>query len=199
MEGSGAMKVVLREDVPKVGAAGSIQTVKDGFARNYLIPKGLAEPATPAALKEAEQRLQARQRQIAREEAALRSVAERIDGTRIHIVARVGEQGRLFGSVTAQEIADAVTGELGLDPPLDRRKVLLDEPIRTVGEFPVTIHLVGQLRPVVTVVVTPEEGVPGAFGETETTPASEDVASSAQSGPAAEIIDEMGLEPGQQG
>ncbi len=183
------MKVILLQDVPKVGDAGSIQSVKDGFARNYLIPQGLATEATTGRIKDAEQRLQSVQRKIGREEQAQQSLADKLDGMRIQMVARVGEQGRLYGSITNAEIANQISLNSGEE--IDRRKVLLDEPIRTVGEHQVTIHLVGKLRPMVTVVVTPEEGVGGAFGDVETTPAEEGIAASAQEGPAAEVEDEM--------
>jgi large subunit ribosomal protein L9 len=183
------MKVVLVKDVQHLGEAGSIQTVKDGYARNFLIPQGFAMEATPGRIKEAEQRIQAAQRRIAKEEQAQQSLADRLEGTRLHIVARVGEQGRLYGSITASDVAERLSAELGEE--IDRRKVLLDEPIRSIGEHHVTVHLVGRLRPTVTVVVTSEEGDAGAFGEVDTSPASEGVASSAESGTAAQVIDEM--------
>lgn len=185
------MKVILLKDVEKLGAAGTIQVVKDGFARNYLIPQGFAEMATPGRVKQAEERLQASERRIAKEEEAQRSLAERIEGLRLEMVARVGDQGRLYGSITNQTIAEEISKLLGEE--IDRRKVLLDDPIRTVGEHQVTVHLVGRLRPTVTVVVTSEGGEPveggepGAFGEVETTAAADE----AESGPAAEVADEM--------
>ena len=183
------MKVILLKDVVNVGELGSIQNVSDGFARNYLIPQGMAAMATPGRVKEAEQRLQAEQRRVRKEEEASQTFAERLDGTRINIVARVGEQGRLYGSITAQDIAETLTAKVGQE--IDRRKVLLDEPIRTVGEHQVTVHLVGRLRPTVMVVVTSESGVPGGFGEVETSPASEAGASGAREGTAAEVDDEL--------
>lgn len=183
------MKVILLQDVPNLGSAGAIKEVADGYARNFLIPKGLAEAATGGRVKEAQQRIAAEERRVAKEEEALRSLADRIDGMRLHIVARVGEQGRLYGSITAQDIAEELSQQLGQE--IDRRKVLLEEPIRTVGEHQVTVHLVGRLRPTVTVVVTPAEGTPGAFGDVQTTPASESVVGPAQLGPAAEVEDEM--------
>ncbi len=183
------MKVILLQDVPKVGDAGSIQSVKDGFARNYLIPQGLAAEATAGRIKNAEQRMRSIQRKVEREEEAQKSLADKLDGMRIQMVARVGEQGRLFGSITNADIASQISLDSGEE--IDRRKVLMDEPIRTVGEHQITVHLVGKLRPTVTVVVTPEDGVGGAFGEVETTPAEEGVAASAQEGPAAEVEDEM--------
>lgn len=150
------MKVILLQDVNPLGEAGAIVTVSDGYARNFLIPRGLAEPASPSTLKAAEQRLAAERRRIAREEEAQRALAERLNGLRIVITARVGERGRLYGSITAQDIADRLSETVG--EAIDRRRILLDEPIRSIGEHPVTVQLAGRLRPVVTVVVTsPEE------------------------------------------
>lgn len=149
------MKVILNQDVPKLGDAGSIQTVKDGFARNYLIPQGLAIEATTGRLKDAEQRLRSIQRKVEREEEAQKSLAESIDGMRVSINARVGEQGRLYGSITSADVAEKISAAVGQE--IDRRKVLLDEPIRSIGDHQVTVHLVGKLRPVVTVSVVGEQ------------------------------------------
>lgn len=148
------MKVILSQDVPKLGDAGSIQTVKDGFARNYLIPQGLATEATVGGLKNAEQRLRSIQRKVEREEEAQKSLAESLSGLRIAITARVGEQGRLYGSITSADVAEKISAAVGQE--IDRRKVLLDEPIRSIGDHQVTVHLVGKLRPVVTVAVAGE-------------------------------------------
>jgi large subunit ribosomal protein L9 len=147
------MKVILLQDVPNVGESGSIQNVSDGFARNYLIPQGLAEMGTPGRIKQAEERLQAQQRKVEKQEEEMRGLSERIEGLRVEIEARVGQQGRLYGSITAPEIAKVVSSELGEE--IDRRKVVLSDPIRTAGEHKVEIHLVGRLRPAVTVAVKP--------------------------------------------
>jgi large subunit ribosomal protein L9 len=147
------MKVILLQDVPNVGESGSIQNVSDGFARNYLIPQGLAEMGTPGRIKQAEQRINAQQRKIERQEEELQGLSERIDGLRVEIEARVGKQGRLYGSITAPEIANAVSSALGEE--IDRRKVELRDPIRSSGDHTVEIHLVGRLRPSVTVSVKP--------------------------------------------
>jgi large subunit ribosomal protein L9 len=147
------MKVILLQDVPNVGESGSIQNVSDGFARNYLIPQGLAEMGTPGRIKQAEQRINAQLKKIEKQEEEMRDLAERIEGTRVEIEARVGRQGRLYGSITAPEIASAVSTALGEE--VDRRKVVLGDPIRTTGDHTVQIHLVGRLRPSVTVAVKP--------------------------------------------
>jgi large subunit ribosomal protein L9 len=171
-KGNHRMKVILNKDVPKLGDAGSIQTVKDGFARNYLIPQGLASEATPGRLKNAEQRLRAIQRKVEREEEAQKSLAERLNGLRIAMTARVGEQGRLYGSITSADVAEKISAAVGQE--IDRRKVLLDEPIRSVGEHQVTVHLVGRLRPVVTVAVAGEQvDEPAAEAPAEEAPEAE--------------------------
>jgi large subunit ribosomal protein L9 len=149
------MKVILLKDVLNVGETGSIQDVSEGFARNYLIPQGLAEMGTPGKVKEAQQRIRSQERKIEREEAALSGLAGKIDGQRIAIVARVGSQGRLYGSITAQEIAETLSSQIGED--IDRRKIVLSDPIRTVGDHTVEVHLVGRLRPAITVSVNPSE------------------------------------------
>jgi large subunit ribosomal protein L9 len=151
-----ATKVILTQDVEHLGAAGTIQTVKEGFARNYLLPKKLAEIATPGSIKQVQERQAAMERRIRKQEEELRSLGDRIAATTLHFTARVGEQGRLFGSITAAEIADELTRTVGED--VDRRKIALDEPIRSIGTHRVPVRLVGRLVPEVTVIVTGEGG-----------------------------------------
>ena len=148
------MKIVLRQDVPKVGEAGTIQTVSNGYARNYLIPQGLAVVATEGEIKMAQHNLAVKERKVARQEEQLRSLADKINGQRLSFTARAGDQGRLFGSITASDVATALAAAVGEE--IDRRKVVLDEPLRQVGEHTVTVHLVGKLRPQVTVVIEAE-------------------------------------------
>lgn len=146
------MKVVLRQDVPKLGEAGTVQVVKDGYARNYLIPQGMAVVATAGEVKTAEHNQAVKDRKVARQEAQLQSLAERLDGLRLEFTERAGEQGRLYGSVTAGDIAEKLSAAVGEE--IDRRKVVLDEQLRTAGEHRVVVHLVGRLRPTVVVSVT---------------------------------------------
>jgi large subunit ribosomal protein L9 len=145
------MKVVLRQDVENLGEKGSVKNVADGYARNYLIPRGLAVVATPGELKVVAANEAVKQRKILRQEQELQGLADRINGQRIEFEARAGSNGRLFGSITNGDIAEKLTSVVGTD--IDRRKVIIDEPIRTIGEHPVTVNLVGKLRPQVTVVV----------------------------------------------
>lgn len=149
------MKVVLRKDVEKLGDAGSVQTVSDGFARNYLIPRGLAVLATPGELKVVAENARVRELKIARQERQLQALADKISGQRIGFTARSGDQGRLYGSITAADIAERLGAAIGSE--IDRRKIVLSEPIRTVGEHTVSVHLVGKLRPEVTVIVAGEQ------------------------------------------
>jgi large subunit ribosomal protein L9 len=150
------MKVVLRQDVPKLGEAGTVQNVSGGYARNYLIPQGLAVYASEGELKMAAHNQAVKERKIARQEEQLRSLAEKIEGQKLTFEARAGEGGRLFGSITAAEVAEQLSGKVG--EQIDRRRVQLEDPIRTVGEHNVTVHLVGRLRPSITVTVNAEAG-----------------------------------------
>lgn len=159
-----ATKVILTQDVEHLGTAGTVQTVKEGFARNYLLPKKLAEIATPGTIKQVQERQAAADKRIRKQEEELRSLGDRIAATTLTFTARVGESGRLFGSITAQEIADQLTRVVGEE--VDRRKIALDEPIRSIGEHKVPVRLVGRLVPEVTVVVTGEGGETAASPET---------------------------------
>ncbi|HEX8582562.1 MAG TPA: 50S ribosomal protein L9 [Acidimicrobiales bacterium] len=146
------MRVVLRADVATVGKKGDIVEVSDGYGRNYLLPKGLAMKASPGAEAQASAMRRSRDVKDARERASAEEVAKRLVPAVIRIPAKAGTEGRLFGSVTAADIADAVVAQTGIE--LDRRRLLLDEPIKSVGvhqvaaklhadvEFPVTVEVV---------------------------------------------------------
>lgn len=158
------MKVILTQDVPKLGQAGTLQDVANGYARNFLIPQGMATIATRGSIKQVEERQAAEAKRIAKQEEELRGLSDRIQGMRIEIEARVGEQGRLYGSVTGPDIAERLSAALGEE--IDRRKIDLDEPIRTVGDHQVTVRLVGRLTPVITVAVfDPEASTEAAVDE----------------------------------
>lgn len=145
------MKVILTRDVPKLGDMGTIQDVKNGFARNYLIPQGMAVVATSGMVKQVEQRQAAEERRIAQLEEEMRELSEQIDGLRVEIHARVGEQGRLYGSVTSGDIAEQLAVAVGHE--VDRRTIEMDGPIREIGEFEIPVRLVGRLIPKITVEV----------------------------------------------
>ena len=157
------MKVVLRKDVEKLGESGSVQSVADGFARNYLIPKGFAVIATPGELKVVAENTRVREMKIARQERQLQDLGDKISGQRLTFTARSGDHGRLYGSITGNDIAERLSAAIGQE--VDRRKVVLDEPIRSLGEHAVTVHLVGRLKPQITVIVVAEHVEPEPVAE----------------------------------
>ena len=132
------MEVILREDVDKLGARGALVKVADGFARNFLLPKRLAVAATESNKKIVEQERDAHVRREAKAQGEAQDLARLLTNTEVKFRQRVGENDHLFGSVTAKDIADALEAQRF---HIDRRKVILDEPIRTLGEFQVTLRL----------------------------------------------------------
>ncbi len=132
------MKVVLRQDVPDLGSIGDVVNVKDGYARNYLIPRGLAYYASPKALKLIEQEKKRYEQRKQQEIANAQELAEQLSTLQITIPMKVGEGGRLFGSVTPQMIAKEL--EL-LGYVIDRRSIIIDEPIKSLGIFDAKIRL----------------------------------------------------------
>lgn len=150
------MKVLLVQDVQHLGRAGEIKDVSGGFGRNFLIPKGFAVMATSGQIKQAEQRLAAERKRADAARKDAEAVAARLQGKTITFTVKVGEQGRLYGSVTSADIAEQVAQQLKVE--IDRRKIELDEPIKTVGTHDVSIRLVAGVEPVVHVVVHGEGG-----------------------------------------
>ncbi len=146
------MKVVFIEEVPGTAVPGDVKDVRDGFARNYLLPRNLAVPATKAALQRAEALSKSEEKRQAGLDAEAQKIVEKLEGKQILIRARVGEQGRLYGSVTTADIADAVTAQTGIN--LDKRSLHLAEPIRTVGTHQVQVKLHADVQFPVTVEVT---------------------------------------------
>ncbi len=149
------MKVILAEDVDKLGRKGDVVAVADGYARNYLVPKGLAMHATKGALREAELMRRAREEvERKRKEAAAAKVAV-LASQPVYISARAGEGGRLFGSVTKADIARAIKEQLEED--VDRHDVRLEDPIRNLGTHQVEVHLHEEVNGLVTVEVIAHE------------------------------------------
>ena len=147
----GQVKLILREDIPKLGDAGDLVSVKPGFARNYLLPKGLASIATEARVKELEHHrriITANQAKLLKD---LQGTERTIQAMDLSFEAQAGEAGKLFGSITAANIADRIK-EQGVE--VDRRKVQLREPIKEVGEHEVSIRLHKELTVSVKVSVT---------------------------------------------
>jgi len=148
------MEIILREDVEKVGARGAVVKVADGYARNYLFPKRLAVPATESNKKIVEQEREAYLRREAKLKGEAESLGQMMSNVRLTFRQRVGENDQLFGSVTAKDIADALEAQ---NYHIERRKVQLEEPIRTLGEHKVPLRLHRDVTTEITVVVEPEE------------------------------------------
>lgn len=149
------MKVVFLEDVPGTARVGEVREVKNGFARNFLVPRSLAAPATPEMLKRAELKAKAEERRQNSLDNEARSVLARIGENPITIRARVGEQGRLYGSVTAGDIAEELS-KLTKEE-FDRRRIELAEPIREAGEHEVSLRLTRNVHGTVKILVEPEQ------------------------------------------
>ena len=147
------MEVILREDVDKVGARGAVVKVADGYARNYLLPKRLAVRATDSNKKIVEQERGAYLRREAKDVSESQDLAKLLTGVTLTFRHKVGENNHLFGSVTAKDIADALEAQKF---HVERRKVQLEEPIRTVGEHEVTVRLHRDVTTHIKVVVEPE-------------------------------------------
>ncbi len=134
----GQVNLILREDVPKLGNAGDAVSVKPGYARNYLLPQGKAVLASEAKMKELEHHKRLISEKVARELKDLNATRDRLEQYELTVEAQAGEEGRLFGSVTAIQIAELIA-EKGME--IDRRKIDLAEPIKEVGEHQVPIRL----------------------------------------------------------
>ena len=134
------MQVILRSDVANLGRKGDVCTVADGYARNYLVPRGLALRASKGAMAQAESMRRSREQREARDREGAEQLATRLVASVITVGARAGAEGRLFGSVTTADLAEAVEAQSGI--VLDRRRIHLEEPIRTLGvhEVPLRLH-----------------------------------------------------------
>ena len=147
------MELILRDDVDKLGRRGDIVKVKDGYARNFLLPRGLGMPVTAANKAMIEKERKAHEARLAKEKAEFESLAARIGGLRFVAPRKVGESDVLYGSVTAGDIAEFLRAK-GIE--IDKRKVLLDEPIKHLGEHEVKIKLHPEVLASVRLLVTKE-------------------------------------------
>ena len=150
------MKIILKQDVPNLGQEGEVEEVADGYARNYLIPKGMAMVATPGALKDFEHRQKIKAKKHERMKKRAEGLARRLTAQTLTFEVKTGETGQLYGSITNADIAEALEERIGEE--IDRRDIPLSEPIRTVGEHFVPVHLMEDVEPQVRVVVKPESG-----------------------------------------
>jgi large subunit ribosomal protein L9 len=149
-----AMEIILREDVENLGARGDVVKVASGYARNFLLPRKLGVAATDSNRKIVEQERQAHLRKEAKLQGEAQDLAKLLGAVTVTIKRKAGENDQLFGSVTASDIADALTAQ---KYQIERRKIQLDEPIRTLGEHKVTIRLHREVPAEITVNVTREE------------------------------------------
>ena len=149
------MKVLLKHDVTKLGKAGQVKNVADGYARNYLIPQGMAVLATPGAMKQADVLARSEQMRQAKLASDASAVAEAIKQVTLTFTARVGGGGKLYGSITTQQVAEELKRVAGIE--IDKRKLELREPIRSLGTHKVAVHLATDLEPEITVNVVSEE------------------------------------------
>ncbi|MFW6155397.1 MAG: 50S ribosomal protein L9 [Planctomycetota bacterium] len=172
------MRIMLKQNVSNLGMIGDVVTVKDGYARNYLLPYGLADEPTESNLKAIEAAKQAYLEQLAKEKAQIEARAKLVDGKEITIAARANEEGHLYGSVGPAQIVEALSKE---HMPVEEKNVVLDEPFHTLDKYEVTLAFGHDITASIIVWVVPvreegaaEGGEEATRGETETeTPAEE--------------------------
>ena len=149
------MKVILQKEVEKLGTPGDVVDVADGYARNYLVPLGLAVRATKGGVRHVDSLKRAHAVRVNKAKADAEALAQRLMGVPVRVKARVGEEGKLFGSVTASEVAAEIEAQAGVK--VDRHDVHLEEPIRSVGVHDVKVHLFAEVDPIIAVEVEPAE------------------------------------------
>jgi len=137
------MEVIFIKNVDKVADANTVKNVSDGYARNFLFPKGLAVTASPSALRSLEGRQKERKAKEEQEKDSLRQLAAKLDGIEIEILADVGENGKLFGSITSSDIAKKVHEVHGVE--IDKKKIHLEDPIKAIGKFEVPVKLASDI------------------------------------------------------
>lgn len=148
------MKVILQREIEKLGTPGQVVDVADGYARNFLIPKKLAMPATKGAVRHAERLRGAHEQKVQKGRTEADALAAKITAAPLRVVARAGEDGRLFGSITVADVASELEKASGAS--IDRKQIKLPEAIRSVGTHEVVVHLHAEVNPTVTVEVVPE-------------------------------------------
>ena len=147
------MKVILTSDVAKLGKSGELKEVADGYARNFLLAKNLAVPAAGGEYRAWQHDIASREEKRRREREEAEIIAQRVSSTTLTMGVKVGEGGKLYGSITAKDIADAL-GRRGIT--VDRHKVELDEPLKALGTYKVAVKVYAGLTPEVTIVVEPK-------------------------------------------
>ena len=145
------MKVILQQDVRGQGKKGQLVEISDGYARNFLLPRKLAVPATAENINTMKLQEKARQAQMAAEKAEALALAEKLQGIQVKLAAKAGEGGRLFGAVTSKEIAEALAAQYGLN--IAKTKLVLDEPIKSCGGYQIKAKLGYEIMGTVNVLV----------------------------------------------
>jgi large subunit ribosomal protein L9 len=153
------MKVILLEDVRGVGEAGSVENVSDGYARNYLFPRKLAIPATEGSLKNLDHHRSTIRRRQAREAGSAQATAERLAEITLKLKAKAGEAGKLYGSITHAEVAEALGAQHELQ--VDRRAISFPYPIKTLGQHEAHVHLHKDVNTTLRIEVEPANEVQG--------------------------------------
>jgi large subunit ribosomal protein L9 len=147
------VKVILTKDVAKLGRSGEMKVVADGYASNYLIPQRLAVPAAGGAFRAWQHDIASREEKRKREREEAEIYARRIESTTLTMGVKVGEGGKLYGSITSKDIGDALARR-GIE--IDRHKIELDEPLKTLGTYKVAVKVYAGMTPEVTIVVEPK-------------------------------------------
>lgn len=158
------MQVILRKDVQNLGEAGDLITVKDGYARNFLLPQKAAEVATTGAVKNREQnlvRIKAKQEKLHQQALEKAELIEKI--ATLELSAKAGESGKLFGTITTKKLAEELLAKSGID--VDRKNVSLSAPINKIGEYRMLIKLTSKVKTELTVIVTASEILKGEIAE----------------------------------
>lgn len=145
------MKVILLKDVNGLGHTGDVKEVAEGYARNFLLPQRLVATATPGALGNLKQHIAAERRKVEKLEASHQALSDQLSGITITFRARAGKGGRLYGSITNQDIAEAIRAQNSLS--IDRRSIQLAEPLRALGTYQVPVHVATGKEPKLTIVV----------------------------------------------
>jgi large subunit ribosomal protein L9 len=149
------MKVVLLEDLPGRGKAGEIKEVSKGYARNFLLPRGLALLATPTVIKQVESRLEKEKLEESLDRDKLVELAQQIEGREIRFKARLGAGERLFGSITAADVAEELSRAIG--SVIDKKKIDIEKSLRKTGSYEVAVKLASDINPQITVVIEGEK------------------------------------------
>jgi len=160
------MKIILLQDIEGLGKAGDLKEVANGYARNYLLPRRMAAGATPSLVANRSQRIAAEQRKLEKQTELNRQLAERLTQITLTFKAKVGRQGRLYGSITSQDVALALRDAEGIT--IDRRVIDLSEPIRSLGTFSVPVKVATNQESKLTVNVIDEAGQIAVNQEPET-------------------------------